>query len=141
MQIVPASKEAGCWTMVTSALASVSTRFECRGEMLAGAGLRGNDVLVAADLVRIDLAIMIDVQKREEPFCVLLHLFDGEAAVMVLVRLLKPVRERVVIAARGAERFPHGADEQAPRMVRGGNGRGRGMSRRHRSGQLGKRKE
>lgn len=85
--------------------------------MLAGANLGGDDVLVASDLVRIDLAVVVDVQNCKEPLGVLLHLLNGQSPVMVLVGLLEPVSQRVIVAADRSEGFSHGADEQPSRMA------------------------
>jgi hypothetical protein len=84
----------------------------------AGSDLGGDDFLVAGDIVGIDFAIMIDVEKGEEAIRVALHLVEGQSAVMIAVGLGEPIGEAIVAAVARPKWLAHRADEQATAAAR-----------------------
>lgn len=111
-------------------------------EMRAALDFGSDDILVPGDFVRIDLAVMIDVKKREKALSILHHLVERQIAVMIPIGLREPVGERVVAAVTGAKWLAHGTDEQtAPvagldrdwlgRGLRGGGHQDQGSKERH----------
>ena len=77
-----------------------------------------DDAFVAGDFVRIDLAVMVDIEQREEPVGVGLHFVQRQLSVMIAVGLPEPVGETVIVAPVWPERLAHRGDEQPATVMR-----------------------
>ena len=79
---------------------------------------RSDDILIMADLVGIDLAIMVFIEKPEKPLGILLHFIESQLGIVVAIGPVKPVGEGVIFTASWAERLAHRADEHPARTTR-----------------------
>src|SRR3954453_17962094 len=78
----------------------------------------GSDVgFVLHELLRLDVSVVIQVELREEPIRVGLHLIERKKAVVVAVGLAKPFAERVLTDRSSAERLTHRTDERGSAMA------------------------
>ena len=82
-------------------------------EMFAGLDLWRDHFFVMGELVRIDFAVVVQVEQREEAVGILLHLFQCQPPVMIAIGLLEPIRQGVVCSPVRPKGLTHGAYEQA----------------------------
>ena len=107
---------------IGSAFRGIRLGFGGRGPPLRHDLDVGGDLPFVMDqLFRLDLAIVVGIESREETVGVRLHLVHGQHPVAIAVGLAEPTGKRVVGGGPGAERLAHRADERRPGMTGDGD--------------------